>query len=336
MTRFSNLLVIAVLAAPLAAQTAPAPSCAITGRVTAGNLPLPGVAISAANSLTGKKISTSTELDGTYALADLGRGRYVVRAELAAFAPETKEIVVNPDNCHPTADLSLTLLSRVPQTSGGGAQTAIAGGGFQNLNLSADPSALESEPQPASESATPGTFNPEATETVAVSGNGGQTNDFMFGGNNAELRDRIDEMRARAASGQITSGDVQEMRGMMGGPGGGFGPGGGGPGGGIMIFGGGRGRRGRFNINQPHGSLYYSAGNAALDAAPYSLTGAPSSKPDYMQQRFGASLGGPLKIPRLYDAGSNTFFFLNYTGNRSKNPFDVFSTVPTAAERAGG
>ena len=353
MMRKLSLVILVFASAVAVAQTPAAPTCQISGRVTAGNVPLPGVTISAANSLTGKKASTSTEIDGTYTLAGLARGRYVVRAELAAFAPETKEIVVNPENCHPSADLTLTLLSRVQRTEGqqqamGASAASLGGRGFQNLSLSSDLGAMAQEADSSgggtadSPSGNPGTFNPDATETVSVSGNNGQTNDAMFGGNNADLRERMEDIRARAAAGQLNGGDIQEMRGMMGGgPGGGFGggPGGGGPGGpggaNIMIVGGGRGGRGRFNINQPHGNLFYSASNAALDAAPYSLAGAPSVKPAYMQQRFGASVGGPLKIPHIYDAGTKTFFFVNYTGNRSHNPFDVFSTVPTAAERAG-
>ncbi|HET9283832.1 MAG TPA: hypothetical protein VFR24_17930, partial [Candidatus Angelobacter sp.] len=53
------------------------------------------------------------------------------------------------------------------------------------------------------------------------------------------------------------------------------------------------------------------------------------------QNRFGASIGGPLNIPHIYNGGTKTFLFGNYSGSRSTNPYDVFSTVPTAAERAG-
>src|SRR5262249_22588801 len=53
-----------------------------------------------------------------------------------------------------------------------------------------------------------------------------------------------------------------------------------------------------------------------------------------LQQRFGATLGGPLVIPKVVNS-PRTFFFLNYTGNHSTNPFDAYSTVPTAAARAG-
>jgi len=72
-----------------------------------------------------------------------------------------------------------------------------------------------------------------------------------------------------------------------------------------------------------------------LNASPYSLTGLPSTNPGYLQQRFGANLGGPLKIPKIYNGGSKTFFFLNYNASLANNPYDAFSTVPTAEERAG-
>ena len=125
----------------------------------------------------------------------------------------------------------------------------------------------------------------------------------------------------------------------FGGGGGGAGGGGFGGGGGGFILGGGGGRGGRgrggFNVNQPHGSVYYDVQDGALNASPFSVTGQPTSKPDFISHRFGASLGGPLNIPKIYKGGSKTFFFFNYNGTRGETPFDEFSTVPTAAERAG-
>ena len=105
----------------------------------------------------------------------------------------------------------------------------------------------------------------------------------------------------------------------------------------IMLGGGGRGGRGGrgFNANQPHGSLFYNYGGSVLDAAPYSLNGTPSAKANYNQNRFGATIGGPLNIPHIYKGGTKTFVFANYSGSRSTNAFDQFSTVPTMAERSG-
>lgn len=94
------------------------------------------------------------------------------------------------------------------------------------------------------------------------------------------------------------------------------------------------GRRG-FDINHPHGSIYYGVGDSALNATPYSLTGEPTINPSYQQNSFGGSLGGPLNIPKIYHGGTKTFFFANYNGKRGSNPFDQFSTVPTLLERQG-
>src|SRR5262249_40559970 len=73
---------------------------------------------------------------------------------------------------------------------------------------------------------------------------------------------------------------------------------------------------------------------SALDAAPYSLTGQGIGKPPYMQNRFSASLGGPLVIPKLIKS-TTTNYTMTYNGVRNQNPYDVFSTVPTLAERNG-
>ncbi len=74
---------------------------------------------------------------------------------------------------------------------------------------------------------------------------------------------------------------------------------------------------------------------STLDATPYALTGAPSENPGYLQQRFGAAIGGPLNIPHIYHGGSKTFFFLNYNGSYGDTPYNFFTTVPTALERNG-
>src|SRR5213078_4822396 len=114
--------------------------------------------------------------------------------------------------------------------------------------------------------------------------------------------------------------------GGRGGPGGGGGRGGG-PGGGFA------GRGGRGNNNQIRGNVSQNFDTSALDTAPYALNGA-TTKPNYLQQRFTGTLGGPLVIPKIINS-PRTFFFVNYTGNHSRNPFDQYSTVPTLAERGG-
>ena len=60
------------------------------GTVKAGNIPLPGVSIVATNTLTGQRYATITDINGNYSMTIPTNGRYVLRTELAAFAPETK------------------------------------------------------------------------------------------------------------------------------------------------------------------------------------------------------------------------------------------------------
>ncbi len=135
--------------------------------------------------------------------------------------------------------------------------------------------------------------------------------------------------------------------GFGGGRGGGFG---GGRGGGGRGFGGGRGGRGRGNQpnrnfqfgnriarnrgRQFQGNAFYTIGNSVLNARPYSFTAGPEPlKSGYASNRFGFSLGGPLSIPHLFSS-DKTFWFVNYTGTRSKTPVDKITTVPTADQRA--
>lgn len=314
----------------------------IRGRVKSGNTPLPGVAITAANTLTGKKVLTSTDVDGFFLLTVPSNGRYVVRAELAAFAPQTKETVINTASRNAQVDLEMVLLSRVPATTApqaapfSGSPVMASSRGSQQLAIREN-NGFASESSAEIPQNVPALANTaDATnESVSVSGNMGQTGDF--GRNIDDIRERIDEMRAR---GELPGGPGgPEGQQGFGGPGGPGGPGGGG---GIFVmggpggsFGGRGGRMGRFNINQPHGMLFYSFGNSALDAAPYALNGSSAIKPDYSSNRFGGTIGGPLKIPHLFDAGKNTFFFFNMFGTRATTPYQVFSHVPTTDERAG-
>src|SRR5437016_61009 len=116
------------------------------------------------------------------------------------------------------------------------------------------------------------------------------------------------------------------------GGGGGWGGGFGGPGGGTIALG--RMPKG-FNINQPHGTLYFSDDNAGWDARSYSLTGIESPKASYNQVHFGVNIGGLLNIPKIFNGGNKWFFFGGWNGSRGSNPYDAFSTVPTPDERHG-
>jgi hypothetical protein len=254
-----------------------------------------------------------TQPDGSYKLTLPGDGEYVVRAQMAAFATAVSHVTVGPSNQNPHVDLEIVLLSR-SESGQGNTQARTAGRGtgnrgFQSLSVlqgeaGGDQGANVDSVAPAG-MPVPGVPPTIATESVAVSG----SNAPGFAGMSA------DELRSRYQQDGQPAGVSSAAGGPMGG---GFGgPGGRGGGGGPIRIGG----RGS-NMNQPHGTVYYSANDAALNAAPFSLTGQPTTNPAYLQQRFGAAIGGPLIIPHIYNGASKTFFFMHYN-------------VPTLLERSG-
>src|SRR5262249_16465429 len=109
----------------------------ISGTVHAGKTPLPGVTVSAANTLTGKKYSVATASNGAYTFTGLPRGRYVVRVEFMGFAAQTQEVTLKPETPSGKFDAEMILASRQQEQSGEGALAAaaiaVAGRGFQSL-----------------------------------------------------------------------------------------------------------------------------------------------------------------------------------------------------------
>jgi hypothetical protein len=317
----------------------PAPvSFEISGIVRAGKTPLPGVTVTASNSLTGKKFIAATAANGTYMFAGLPRGRYVVRVEFMGFAAQTQEVVLKPETPTGKFDAEMILASRQQDQSGLGNLAALvtAGRGFQSLAMDSTLSALSGgaaagmmgggqNGNGGDMSSLPlnGAGAEGPTESVSITGAQGRTQDFG-GGSEDDIQERIQEFRDRS---QREGGGLQG-----GGQGGGPGGGPGGPGGGAIMI----SRMPRnFNINQPHGMLYVSDDSGALDAKSYSLTGLATPKASYNLPRFGAFLGGPLNIPKIFNGGNKWFFFAGWNGNRGSTPYDAFSTVPTLAERAG-
>ena len=286
-------------------------------------------------------------------------GRYVVKAELAAFATETKEVLINAagengGKAQQLTEFGMQLASRVQaeeEKQTAAATNAGIARGMQSLNVSgggldvADASTGTGNtgvqmPSPAAA----GGSDASATDSVAVNGAVGQTNG-LANYSEDDIRQRIQDAVAQAQRQGGAVGDMaNNVAGMLGGmmSGGGFGGLGGGGGrggrGGGGGFGGG-GFRG-FDPTQPHGAIFYQGGNGALNAAPFSIAaalgepGARVVKPDSMQNRFGVSFAGSPFIPGLIKANSKQFLFFNVTGMRNITPYIFNGTVPTLAERS--
>jgi trimeric autotransporter adhesin len=342
------VLICAVLLVCLGfAQEPPPPPPApttyqISGIVKSGKTPLPGVAVTAANTLTGKKFTAATALDGSFTFKSVPRGRYVVKVEFMGFATVTQEVMRNPEHPGGKVEAEMVLASRQQeeQQANRAGATANAGRGFQSLAVEGGLANFGDGGNGAGGATVSsndllslpmnGAGADIAAESVSVTGAQGRSQDFGNGGED-DLQNRIQEFRDRTQSQGGNQFGVMGPGGPGGGPGGGFG-GGPGVGGGAIAM----GRFGRnFNLNQPHGFFYVQDDNANLDARPYSLNGLPIPQSGYNQLKVGAFVGTPLKIPGLFDWSKTTFITFGWYGVRGSTPYDAVSTVPTEAERAG-
>jgi hypothetical protein len=323
------LLALGTLAGLLLAQS---------GFVKSGNQPIPGATVTA--TAGGQHVVTTTDVTGRYVLSGVPFLDCAIEVRMFGFTAASKKAT-----CRDSEKIDFTLqLEESPM-----AQRLARAGGQGGNQLE---SMLQNElnaPQAAA--------SPPPTPVADGQNNGQNSNEaFLVSGSlsqglapNARPDFGVMEM------GMMGMGDGQSgnpfggqggpgFGGPGGGPGGGFGggrggfggPGGGGPGG---YRRGGPGRPGaqfgnRRGPSQIHGMAFFTLENSVLDAKPFSITGQDVPRPAYASSRFGFLLGGPLVIPKVVK-DTTTFFYLNYTGTRARQPNSFVETVPSALEREG-
>lgn len=339
---------------PLGAfQPASAGTCQVRGTVTSGAVPLPGVSLVFASGDT-VAVATSTETDGRYQ-AIARPGTYHLSATLAGFVAVERDVTIDAATCDQTLHFELLLLPRTPRpaATANGRGRAASGPAFETIApqpqaagaLVSDTAAdREAEESAARQLLPPGFSNEAPGQAVTFAGNTASINRGMLG-------DRFDAL----GRGEFdpTSGELPPGFGMPGAPGGqpgalrpggrggpgaggrdepGAGPGPGGPGGRGGFGMGGRGGR----PNGYNAIANYTFAGSILDANPYQLRpDSPAGRAPYTRQNFGATFGGPLKIPGVYDGTRRTNFTVTYGGNRGDELFDQYATVPTEAMRVG-
>src|SRR5882757_9890484 len=188
----------------------------VEGVIKSGQTPLPGVTVTAKNTLTGKQYVTATDSRGAFALHIDEDGRYVVRADFAAFAGSTKEVLLHGGNAAPQTDFSLMLASRQQQIEqaearrqtgtgqGQGPRQYMGGQGAQNLGLMAGALGAMTAGGDTGAAALPSAAanSDISTESVTVNGQSGTTNPFA-GVNMDQMRDSLENMQQQQTLAQI-------------------------------------------------------------------------------------------------------------------------------------
>ncbi len=87
--------------------------------------------------------------------------------------------------------------------------------------------------------------------------------------------------------------------------------------------------------NQLHGEAHYWLRNSAFDAPNFFNNKNNTKVSSYRDSRYGASAGGPVVFPRVYNGTNRTFWYHAWESNQWSDPQYFTSTVPSAAERQG-
>ena len=342
-----------------------------TGIVKFAGQPVPGVTVIASQG--DRRALTTTDEAGRYEFTELPPGAYTIEVRMFGFQPARRQIQM-PAAGSAAIDWNLELLPRqAAQAPAPGARNFATARQEAFLNAAEDQSEPTQPPQamPAQNGLENSNEAFLVNGTVSNSLQNGQ-NDFGLRGPFMDMPGAFggppDLNGQPGTDGQPPAGPAPGgppgagarfggPGGFGGGPGGGpggfggggrggfggggFGGGRGGPGGAQRARNGSRGNgaylgnranRGRQSIN---GQASFSLNNSALNARPFSLTGQDIPQAAYAQSRFSVMAGGPLRIPKLLQKDTNTFFFISYFGTRAKNPYKNVATVPTLAERSG-
>lgn len=87
--------------------------------------------------------------------------------------------------------------------------------------------------------------------------------------------------------------------------------------------------------NEIHGEAHWWVRNRIFDAPTIFQNRSGQELPVYQDNRFGASAGAPVVLPKIYNGKNKTFWFFAYEGNKWTDASLATSTVPTALQRQG-
>ncbi len=283
-----------------------------------------GASVAAVNQDTRVRYPTTTNEAGAYLIPEVSPGSYTVTVESSGFKTFVRAgLTVSADE-HVRLDTRLELGSTTEKVTVTGeaplveSERATLGGTFtqnqfDSMPIGRDPLAMLAL-VPGSTAAQNG------FATGVFNGGHEETTDYKVDGSPATLATTY-----RAASG---GGPIEEMVGEV-----------------VLQSSNYSAEYGRGSsqitmntiagTNDIHGVLFYYFQNEDLNANSFfnNLHGLPRNIS--RQNLFGATIGGPIWIPKLYNGRNKTFFTFGFEGTRSFVPVSYTSTVPTTAMRGG-
>ena len=304
-----------------------------TGTITdPGGAVVPNAAVEARNLSTGLTYQSASTGTGNFTIPELPAGQYEltttapgfkknVRQGLLVEAAQTYRVDVRLEVGTQTESVTVTAEAPLLKTESGELSHNISGQALDTLPILGTGSSFASNsgvrnPMAATNLVPGGIFQgdvtvringtPQNTQSLRVEGQESSNATMMaFGSQNQPSVDSIQEFSVQTSNYAAEFGQA---------------------GGGIFIA------TMKSGTNQLHGSGYDYFVNEALNAA----TPFTNAKPRARRNDYGFTVGGPVRIPKVYDGRNKTFFFYNFEQFRENTIVNnVPLTVPTAAYRGG-
>jgi len=307
----------------------------ITGQVSdSGGAVVPNAAVTATNSETGVQSRTVTTETGNYTISSMPVGLYDLSVEVAGFkkytrqgirvsVAETARIDVTLEVGLATESVTVTADAPLLKTESAEQSTNITGDRINALPINSALGAGAIRNPLGFVALVPGS-SIAGWNDIRVNGAPSNTFKIIFEGQDttSALNPRVsDESQPSVEAIQEftlqTSNFAAEFGQVSGG---------------LYNF------TSRSGTNQFHGSAYEYLINETFNAGlPFTNDGAGHlTRPRIRRHDFGASVGGPVWIPKVYNGHDRTFFFFNYEMYRDRQGHSgTFGTVPTDAFRNG-
>jgi hypothetical protein len=322
-----------------------------------------GAAVTVTGEDTGGVYKTVSTGEGVYRVSDVAVGRYDVTVEVKGFKTSQQKGVLVQINTTAALNITLepgdvkeevTVLADAPtlQTESSDVGTVIDKRQIEELPLSLSSSSQSFLRSPETfVFLTPGTTGPGTSGSSNGNGiftsklSGGQNfgTEVLLDGVSIQRMDTVSAFDQIAPSVEA----INEFKVTTSTPTAQFGR----TSGGVESF------TTKSGTNRYHGTVFDLFRNQALDAFPWSVdfqnqviarnnaffmaSGQPdkvqrlAEKPPDHQNDFGGSLGGPVRIPHIYNGHDKTFFFFSWEQYRNNRGTTNLSTLPTDAERSG-